>query len=108
VTSRHLIMTRTRLQVWFSSSTQVWKIRWRLCNAYLWKRGDGERNEERNWREKKLVFAEADKPSNTRECHIWETPREDLSRGSQAFYLFVIYLSIRPAPSPFFFPKVTS
>uniref|UniRef100_A0A4W2HUR9 Uncharacterized protein n=2 Tax=Bos TaxID=9903 RepID=A0A4W2HUR9_BOBOX len=72
MTSQHLIMTRPSLQVWFSSSPHVWKIRWRLGDTHLWRRGDGEREEEGRKREKRLVFAEVDKLTSTRECHIWK------------------------------------
>lgn len=73
LTSQHLIMTRSSLQVWFSSSTHIWKIRWRLGDSHLWRRGDGEREEEGREREKRLVFAEVGaKPTSTRECYIWK------------------------------------
>ena len=65
-------MTRPSLQVWFSSSPHVWKIRWRLGDTHLCRRGDGEREEAGRRREKRLVFAEVDKPTSTRECHIWK------------------------------------
>ncbi|KAL4841741.1 hypothetical protein H8958_014136, partial [Nasalis larvatus] len=51
MTSEPLIMTRSRLHVWFS--TQLWKLRWRFATRFFGRQGDGKRNEERKWREKK-------------------------------------------------------
>uniref|UniRef100_A0A8C0DV70 Uncharacterized protein n=1 Tax=Balaenoptera musculus TaxID=9771 RepID=A0A8C0DV70_BALMU len=102
MTSQHLIMTRTKLQVWFSSSTRVWKIRWRPCASRLWKREDGERGGKEVEREGAGVSRGGQTKQQQGMLHLEVTPGAICPEVLKPLiYLFI--LSSRP-PS-LFFPK---
>uniref|UniRef100_A0A2K6CG59 Uncharacterized protein n=1 Tax=Macaca nemestrina TaxID=9545 RepID=A0A2K6CG59_MACNE len=71
MTSEPLIMTRSRLHVWFS--TQLWKLRWRFATHFFGRQGDGKEMRKGSGERRR----EGDKLSSTRE---WGT--FCLSRGS--------------------------